>query len=148
MQSSDFWNTNTSLYGSPALMCGFVHCKTATLELKLHASMGPRHDLWFCECKTALLAAKKLVCNGTQTLICGFPAHITACFWIRIKRQLWFPDLTYGFVACTTATSALELLISFGVSSHLRLFACKPASFGPKLHVSMCPWHHLWFSAC
>ena len=28
------------------------------------------------------------------------------------------------------------------------VFACNPAYFGPKLHASMCPRTHLWFSAC
>ena len=36
----------------------------------------------------------------------------------------------------------------YGAQTSSVVFACKPATFGPKLHVSMGPRTHLWFSAC
>ena len=42
----------TCLYGSQPLSVVFG-CKTATFWAELQVSMGPRHDLSFCGCKTA-----------------------------------------------------------------------------------------------
>ena len=35
----------------------------------------------------------------------------------------------------------------YGSQPSSEVFACKPAAFGQKLHVSMCPSTHPWFSA-
>ena len=36
----------------------------------------------------------------------------------------------------------------YGSQPSSEVFVCKPATFGPKLYVSMGPRTHLWFSAC
>ena len=50
----------TSLYGSQPLSVVFAF-KQAPFGAELQVSMGPRHDLSFCECKTAGLASELLV---------------------------------------------------------------------------------------
>ena len=42
--------------------------KTATLELELQVSMGPRHDLSVCACITAGLTSELLVSMGLRPL--------------------------------------------------------------------------------
>ena len=84
MQNSDFWTRITSLCGSqtspvifcmqnsmPSIRITSLHvsqpsrvvfgCKTATYGPEKKVSMGPRHDLSFCGCKTAWLASEILV---------------------------------------------------------------------------------------
>ena len=59
----------------------------------------------------------------------------------------------YGFqpsfvvFACKTATLGPELQISMGPRSLLWFFAYKTATLAPELQVSMSPSPHLWFCA-
>ena len=47
--------------------------------------------------------------------------------------------------ACKTATLGPELQVSVGPRPHLWFFAFKTATLAPELQVSMCPNPHLWF---
>ena len=50
--------------------------------------------------------------------------------------------------ACKTATLGPELQVSMGPRPHLRFCAFKTATLAPELHVSMDPRLHLPFCAC
>ena len=47
--------------------------------------------------------------------------------------------------ACKAATLGPELQVSVGSRPHLWFFAFKTATLAPELHVSMGPNPHLWF---
>ena len=47
--------------------------------------------------------------------------------------------------ACKTATFGSELQVSMGPRPHLWFFALKTATLAPELQVSMGPNPHLWF---
>ena len=51
------------------------------------------------------------------------------------------------FFACKTATLGAELQVSMGARRHLLFFAIKTAALPPELQVSMGPSPHLWFCA-
>ena len=56
------------------------------------------------------------------------------------------PHLCFFFMQNSEFMTRLTSL--YGAQTSSVVFACKPATFGPKLHVSMGPRTHLWFSAC
>ena len=85
-------------------------------------------------------------------------------------KSLWVPDITCRFVhaksvistritslygsqpssvvfACKTATFGPEIQVSMGTRPHLSFCACKTATFGTELQVSMGSSRHLWFCA-
>ena len=95
IQNSDFWTRITSLCGSqtsPVIFCmqnsvpsirnTSLHesqpsrvvfgCKTATYGPGKQVSMGPRHDLSLCECKTAWFAWDLLVSICPNPHLCFF----------------------------------------------------------------------------
>ena len=49
--------------------------------------------------------------------------------------------------ACKTATFGPELQVSIGPRPHLWFFTFKTAASAPELQVSVCPRPHLWFCA-
>ena len=107
MQNSDFWTRITSLCGSqtsPVIFCmqnsvpsirnTSLHGsqpsrvvfgrKTATYGPEKQVSMGLRHDLSLCECKTALLESDLLVSMCPNPLLCFFLMQYSS-FWTRIS---------------------------------------------------------------
>ena len=107
MQTSDFWTRITSLCGSPTSpvifcmqnsvpsirntslhvsqpSCVVFGCKTATYGSEKEVSMGPRHDLSLCECKSASLASDLLVSMCPNPHLCFFLMQYSA-FWTRIS---------------------------------------------------------------
>ena len=107
MQNSDFWTRITSLCGSqtsPVIFCmqksvpsiwnTSLHgsqpsrvvfgCKTVTYGPEKQVSMGPRHDLSLCECKTAWFASDLLVSMFPNPHLCFFFMQYSA-FWTRIS---------------------------------------------------------------
>ena len=63
---------------------------------------------------------------------------------IRITSLYWSQPSSVVF-ACKTATFGSELQVSMGPRLHLRFFAFKTAPLAPELQVSMSPSPHLWF---
>ena len=81
------------------------------------------------------------------------------------NEYLWVPDITCRVVhaiqhdwqqnnlcllvpvvfACKTATFGAELQLSMGPRPHLSFSACKTAWIASEILVSMGPWPHLWF---
>ena len=84
--------------------------------------MSPRHNLSFCACKTAWFAPEWQVYMGSSHRLCFFFMQ-NRDFMTRLTRL-------------------------YGAQTSSMVFACKIGAFGLKLHVSMRPRTHLWFSAC
>ena len=126
-------------------------------------SMGPRHHLSFCACKTAWLATEELVSMGPS----GFCMQ-NSDFWSRITTL--YGSQTTPVIFCIlnsvnsiritslygsqpspvvfgweTATFWSELQVSMGPRSHLSFCACKTACYAPVWQVYMGPSPHLWF---
>ena len=64
---------------------------------------------------------------------------------IRIT-SLYGSQPSFVAFACKTATLGAELQVSMGPRPHLWLFRFKRATLAPELQVSMGPSPHLWFS--
>ena len=153
-----------SLCSSPHLwFCAFT---TATLWLELIVSIGPRSHLSFCACKTAWLAPELQVSMGPRT-------HQSFCAWktmwlasellvsmgpslhlwfLRAKQRLsdqnykslWVPDFTMVFwIQNSDISNRIASLYRTQASSVF--FACKTATFGLELQVSMGPRLRLSF---
>ena len=65
---------------------------------------------------------------------------------IRIT-SLYGPQPSFVAFACKTATLGPDLQISMGPRPHQWFFAFKRATLAPELQVSMCPRPHLPFCA-
>ena len=59
--------------------------------------------------------------------------------------SLYVSQPSFVVFACKTATLGPELQISMDPRRHLWFFAFKTASLAPELQVSMRPRPHLWF---
>ena len=110
----------TCLYVSQLSSVGFA-CKTAHFGPELQVSMGPRPHLWFLHAKHRLL--------DQHTSLYGY--------------QTWPVVLCLQNSVISTWITCLYVSQPSSV-----VFACKTSSLEPKLHVSMSPSPHLWFSAC
>ena len=66
---------------------------------------------------------------------------------IRITT-LYGSKPSFVIFACKTATLGPELQVSIGARSHLRFFAFKTGTLVPELQVSKGPSLHLSFYAC
>ena len=86
----------------------------------MQVSLGPSPHLWF------LHASQRLLDQN--------------------YKSLWVPDLTYGlFIQNSDFSTRIATLNGTQPSSVV--FACKTATLGPELQVSMGPRPHLWFFA-
>ena len=167
MQNSDFWTRLSNLYGSqtsPVILCMqysvistritclywsqplsvVFECKTATFGAELQVSMGPRHDLSFCACRRAWLATELLVSIGPCPHLRFL--HSNQRLLDQNCMPLWVPEITRDFLHGNSLPS-IRITSLYWSQLSSEVFACKPATFGPKLHVSMGPRNHLWFSA-
>ena len=141
MENSNFSTWITSLYVSQP-SSEIFSCKPANFGLKLHVSMGHRTHLWFSACKTACLASELLVSMDPSP-------HL---WFLHAKLRLLDPKANlYG-----SQTSPVVLCMQYSVISTRNtclygsqplsvVLACKTATFGAELQVSMCPSSHLWF---
>ena len=134
----------TSLYGSQPSSVVFAY-KTAPFGPELQFSMGPRPHLRFFAFKTEPLAPDFQV-SMVPALICGFSKQ-NSDFWIRITSLSG--SQTSPVVLCMQnsmiSTRNTRLYESHPSSMD---FACKTATLGPELQVSMVPRPHLSFCAC
>ena len=62
-------------------------------------------------------------------------------------NSLYGSEPSFLHFACKTATLGTELKVSMGPRLHLWLFAFKTGTLAPELQVSMGPSPHLWFYA-
>ena len=119
-------------------------------------SMGPRHHLSFCVCKTAWIASEILVSMG----LCPHLWFLDAKQRLFDKnyKSLWVPVLPFGFIHAKqrdlhqydksshkTATLWPDLQVCIGPRPHLWFCTCKRATLGLELQVSVGPRLHMWF---
>ena len=177
MQNSDFCTRITSLCGSqtsPVIFCmqnsvpsirnNSLHgsqlsrvvfgCKSSTYGPEKQVSMGLRHHLSHCECKTALLASDLLVSMCPNPHLC-FSLMQYSAFWTRIsslygsqtssvelsphncelntriKRQYWIQPSP---VALCMQNSDFRTRITslWGSKISPVVFSCKTAPSGPE----------------
>ena len=131
--------------------------------------MSLRYNLSFCACKTAWFALEWQVYMGSSPHLCfsmqnsDFVTRLTSLYGSQISPVVLSTHnrvlstrvkRLYGFqpspvVLCMQNINFSTWITSlYGSQPSSEVFACKPATFGPKLHVSMGPRTHLWFSAC
>ena len=168
MQNSAFWTRITNLYGSlrsPVVLCmqysvisNRITClyryqplsvvfagKTATFGSEQQVSMGTRHPLSFCACKTTGLAHEILVPMGPSP-------HL---WFLHAKQRLLDQHTSlYGFQTSHVVLCMQNGMIStritslYGSQPSPVVFGCITVSFGPEQVVSMSRRHHLSFCAC
>ena len=116
-----------------------------TLAAELQVSMGPSPHLRFLHAKQRLLDQiyKSL---WIPAIICGF-VHKSSDFSIRIT-SLYGLQPSFVAFACKTATLGPEIQVSMGPRPHQWFFAFKWVTLAPELQVSMCPRPLLPFCAC
>ena len=119
MQNSVMSTWITCLYVSQLSSVVF-DCKTAHFGLELQVSMGPRPHLWFLHAKHRLL--------DQHTSVYGYQTEPVVLCLQNSVISTW--------KTCLYVSQPSSVV-----------FAWKTASLGPKLHVSMGPSPHLWFSA-
>ena len=113
------WHQNYKSLWVPDLTCRFVHakqrayiritslygpqpspvvfgCITVTFGPEQQVCMGPRHDLSFCACTTACLAAESLVSMGPPPHLCILIAK--QCLLVQNCKSLWVPAFICDFV--------------------------------------------------
>ena len=126
---------------SPDLL--FFSCKRVTLGPDLQVCIGPTPHLWFWAHITAYLAQELKRLYGFQ------PSPVVSCMQISDFNTRM--SSLYGFqlssVVLFMQNSDFKTNLYWSQPSSV-VFASKTASLGPKLHVSMGPSPHLWFSAC
>ena len=141
---------NTSLHGSQPSSVVFG-CKTATYGPEKQVSMGPRHDLSLCDCKTAWFASDLLVSMFPNPHLCFFLMQYNA-FWTRISslygsqtssvvlsthncelntRIYWFQPSPVAL--CMQKSDFRTRITSlWGIKTSPVVFACKTAPSGPE----------------
>ena len=107
--------------------------------------MGCSPHLWFLDAKQRLMDRNNKSL-WVPDIICRF-VHAKQRDLHQNDKSIWVPALIYVvFMQNSEFMTRLTSLYVAQISSVI--FACKPATFGPKLHVSMGPKTHLWFFAC
>ena len=120
----------------------FSSCKTSSLASELLVSMGPSPHLWFLHSKQWPLEPnnKSLWSQTSPVDLCKQYSVIST----RITCLYGSQSLSVIF-ACKTATLGLELQVSVGPRLHLWFSACKTACLASELLVSMGPSPQVWF---
>ena len=91
--------------------------------------MGPSPHLSFCARKTKRLASELLV-SRVPALMCGFCTQNSA-FWIRFT-SLYGSQPSSVVFACKTATFGSVLQISMGPRLRLLICECKTVCLDPE----------------
>ena len=109
----------------------------------LYGSQISPVDLWMEN--NVLISRKKLVylSQPSSDVLCMQNSVISTRITSLHGSQPWF----VFFFACKTATLGPELQVSMGPRLHLWFFSFKTATLAPELQVSMGPSPHLWFCA-
>ena len=159
MQNSDFWIRITSLCGSQPSPVVFA-CKTATLGPELQVSIGPRPHLWFFAFQTGTLAPELQVSIGPSPHLRFL--HAKQRLWIRITslygsqilpmvfcmQKSDFSTRIYSLygsqispVVSCMQNNVINIRITclYGSQPSSVVFACKTATLGPALRVSIGP---------
>ena len=129
--------------------CAFI---TTSLAPELVVSMGPCLHLWF------LLAKQRLLDQNYKSLLvpdltCSC-VHAKQCDLHQNDKPIWVPALICEFQVWPVVLCIHNNVISTWISSLYGslpssvVFACKTATFGPELQVSIGPRPHLPLCAC
>ena len=167
MQNSVISIRNTRLYGSQP-SCLVFGCKAAPFGPDLQVPMGPRPHLSFWACKTVICTriSNLYGFQPSSVALClqnsGFKTRLTSLYGSQnssvvlstqnselstgIKRLYGFQPSPVVLCLQSSGFSTWNTSLYWSQPSS-EFFACKPATIGPKLHVSMGPRRHLWFSA-
>ena len=114
-------NQNHKSLWVPDLTCRLVHAKLRDIASELQGSMGP-------------------------ALICGFWMQ-NRVFWTKITSL--YESQTSPVVLCLqNSVISIRVTSLHGFLPSSVVFACKTASFGPELQVSMDPRPHQSFCVC
>ena len=106
--------------------------------------MGPRPQLSFCACKTTRLASELLVSVGPSPHLWFF--HAKQRLLDQNYKSLWIPALICGF-CIGNSVFRTRIASLYGSQPSSVVFACKTATFGSELQVSMDPRPYLSFYA-
>ena len=106
--------------------------------------MGPRHHLSLCACKTTRLTSELLVYMGPSFHL--WFLHAKLRLYDQNCKSLWVSALICGFCIRNSDFSA-RITSLYGPQPSSVVFACKTASLGPELQVTLGPRPHLWFLA-
>ena len=141
MQNSDFSTRIASLYGSQPSSVVFAF-KTATLAPELQISKGPSSHLCFLFAKQPLLGQnyKSLWVPDITAVVLCMPNNVIS---IRITSLCGSQPSSVA-LACKTASFGSEILVSMGPRPHLTFCAWKTTWLVAELLVSMGPTPHLW----
>ena len=121
----------------------FCACKTAWFAPRISSLYGFQPSSVFFFMQNSDFMTRLTSLYGSQTSSVVLSKH-NSVINTRIKRL-------YGFqpspvVLCMQNSDFITWITSFyGSQPSSEVFVCKPETFGPKLHVSMCPSPHLWF---
>ena len=141
IQNSDFSIRISSICGSQPSSVVFA-CKTATLGPQLQVSMAPRSHLWFFAFKTGTLAPELQVPMGPCPHLRFL--HAKQRLLDQNYKSLCVPAIISGL--CIQNSDFSITITSLYVSQpSFVAFACKTATLGPEIQVSMGPRPHLWF---
>ena len=144
----------------------FLEFKTAPFGSELVVSMGPIPHLLFCACETAWLASELLVSMGPSPLLWFLRAK--SDFWIRTTslygsqtspvdlrmqnivlrsrmKLVYWSQRSSGVLCIQNSTFSIRITSLYGSQPSFVAFACKTATLGPQLQVSMRHRPHLWF---
>ena len=145
----------------------FFAFKTATLGPEKQVSIDPRTHLWFFCIQNSAFSTRIASLNGSQ------PSSVVLCIHnndIRTRINSLYGSHTSPVVLFIqnsvistrntslhgSQTSPVVLCMQYSVISIRNIslygsqpssviFACKTATLGPELQVSICPRYHLWF---
>ena len=119
-------------------------CKTTLIESEILVSMGPSPHLWFLHTKQGLwdLNYKSL---WVPALICGFRIQ-NSDFNTRIV-SLYGSQPSYVILCIENSVINIRNTSLHRSQPSSVVYACKTATFGSEIQVSMGPRPHLWFFA-
>ena len=130
--------------------------------------MGPRPHLLFCACKTTSLPSELLVSTGTSPHLWflhakhDFCIRITGLYWsqtspvdlcmqnsvLRARMTLVYcSQLSSVVLGIQNSNFSIRITSLYVSQPSFVAFACKTATLGPELQVSMGPRPHIWFNA-
>ena len=121
MPNSEFWHRITSLYGShtsPSLVCN----------------------------------QNGVICTRISSLYWFQPSSVILCLqnsdFMNRHTNLYGSQISSVVLSTHNRVLSTRIKRLYWSQPSSEVFAWKPAAFGPKLHVSMGPRTHPWFSAC
>ena len=142
MQNGELCTRITNPYGSQT--SPVILCtQNSVISIRITCLYGSSPNLWFCMQNSAFWSRiTSLYRSHNSPVILGVQNSVIS---IRMTSLYWSQLLSVVF-ACKTATFGAELQVSIGCRPHLSFCACKTAWLASESLVSNGPIPHLWFS--